>query len=1356
MGINEQQDIVLNGATGGSYKLSVSVDGSTYTTAAISATANDATIQAALQALPIAGATYSVVGQRITFTGSLAERNVSTVYLDNTALTGGTGGARVAVVQDGDATPAEDLDLNIASVSSIANGNQGVYLQSTRSLGLGSVAIQGDLNVDVTAGALTLTGNTSARKVTLTVDQSSLTMQDGTTVSATGSTWVQALRDITFSQLQVSGADLDVWSEQGALIDGTVLETPNITVSGGTVQRLRGTAIGTRFEGGALDVSAMNFNSVRADSGGAFLQITGASGQAVTIESLSTAAAGADATVAVASGGLRVNTAQVNDELTLSAGGQGVTQGLLIGNTSAGGHVRLTSTLGNLGQISGTALLADGTGKTTTLVAGGDVVLTQAGNDVAILQITAANADVVDRDGLTLGSSTLGNQLNLTTHGDVAVLDRTTVQSGGDMVLLLNSGNYSATGTSTLQSGRDLSVTATQGAVSSIGAGTMRATRDLSLVTRSGVTLDGTSVVVSGRDMLAQSSIGNVTLTGASQLTSGGATRLATTTGDVALSGTTAVSAVQDLRMTTSTGVITVRGQTTASSRDGELALETQTGQITLQGESVMQGDSVVMAVTTRGSVTLSDTTRVNADSTDLTVTLNQGNFIASGTSDLTAQRALQVTTQTGDIRLSGSSTLRSVAATLTLGVNAGNVSFSQASTLRSGTDTRVSVQTGQLSASGATNLNAGQDVVLSVTTGDVTLRNATTVVAGRDIGMSQNRGNVSASGLTSLSAGRDLSMNQTTGNMSFANTSTLSAGRDLKQTVTTGNVSLSDSTTVGAGQDWSLQVGAGNVTVSGLTAIQAGRDASLGIGTGSLGASGTTTLVAGQDATLSVTTGNVSFANTSTLSAGRDLKQTVTTGNVLYTDNSTFSAGRDMAVDITTGNATLRNTTQWTAGDNLRMSVGRGDVLFFDDSLLRALRGNTDVAVQNGTVTLSNNSHLDAKVQNQIAVQTGEVLLNDNAQLTADDTVAVRVGAKGATSGGLVMEDAETLIQAGRTVTIDTAGDVRIDLIRSGGTVNITSREGAILDNTVAETDLIFGTTLNMSAVLGIGEPWTDNLNVNVREISAYNSARDGINIQNRTAFKVGQQGISNVGKGGVPDISITSGGNIDFAAYGYFDSNGAPGLISNLRGNYRLYVISNMSSAELEEQFGNSTPQLVSAVNTKQPDIFGPQNRPQSLVRGETENALPVTALQRLLEIEQAVEVKPIQVIRSINFGNDNPAASRVLESFVNTNVADPLANSGAARSVLMKTLESVKQVTESNSSTNDGRSSSSPDADQELRSDTTQPDAGSSTVNILSSALRAPVQRVIELSDDSLIEPMVAFKLPLTEVIGSRDDS
>ena len=246
-------------------------------------------------------------------------------------------------------------------------------------------------------------------------------------------------------------------------------------------------------------------------------------------------------------------------------------------------------------------------------------------------------------------------------------------------------------------------------------------------------------------------------------------------------------------------------------------------------------------------------------------------------------------------------------------------------------------------------------------------------------------------------------------------------------------------------------------------------------------------------------------------------------------------------------------------------MEVGTGQVMFFDQSLLRALLGNLSVSVQAGSIQAAQDTHLDAKVQTLVQTQAGEINLLDNATLSADDTVTVRITAKGAASGGLTMEDAETLIQAGQRVEIDTYSDVKMDLIRSGNQVAITSHQGAILDNTAAETDLIFGTTLSMSAFSGIGQPWTNNLNLNVSEINAFNSYSNGINIQNRPGFKVGDQGIANIGRVGVSDVAVTSGGGIDYLSQNYRGGLGAPGVLST-QANYRMYVIANMTPSALD----------------------------------------------------------------------------------------------------------------------------------------------------------------------------------------------
>jgi hypothetical protein len=577
------------------------------------------------------------------------------------------------------------------------------------------------------------------------------------------------------------------------------------------------------------------------------------------------------------------------------------------------------------------------------------------------------------------------------------------------------------------------------------------------------------------------------------------------------------------------------------------------------------------------------------------------------------------------------------------------------------------------------------------------------------------------------VTAGRDLSLTEGTGAVTFNGTTTANAGRDLSLAVTTGDVSFTGTSTLGAGRNIQLDVVQGDVTLLGQSALTSGQDTRLSIQTGNLGASGTTSVQAGQDVALTVGTGDVAFNNTTSL-----------------------TAGRNVSMAITTGDATFHQLTTVTAGQDVRLNVDSGDVMFFDDSLFRALRGNLAVTVQAGNIDLTQNSHLDAKVQTLLETQAGEIHLSDAAQVTSDDTVTLHVAAKGNASGGLIMDDADTLIQAGRVVDIETLGDVRIDLIRSGDVVNITTHRGAILDNTAAETDLIFGSTLSMSAFNGIGQPWTNNLNLNVREINAFNSNADGINIQNRTGFKVGVHGIANIGTSGVSDVSVTSTGAIDFTLSNYNGLHDVAGYIGN-RPGLLMYVISNMGPQDFEAQFGNKTPQLLSGLITRTSEATVPVTTPVSLIRPDSEIDTSALALQRLVDLDPTVlAVKPVRVVRDLTMTTDAAARSRILETF--TTVNDPLANSGSARSVLMKALEAASQPQQSPSTQPgqeaEGRDGARPDS---------QPVADNSSGTIDRAELRASMRRVLELSDDSLDAPLVSVTTPVaTQALAPADDS
>ncbi|MFM8546826.1 MAG: beta strand repeat-containing protein, partial [Betaproteobacteria bacterium] len=160
--VDERQSVDLGGATGGTFNLSLNVDGVIRTTSAIAVNtgssdtvaARDARIGQALLALGFSGATYSVSNGEVTFGGSLAKRDLPTMLLDGAALTGTTSTVQILVGQEG-GVPG-DINLNIGRLTRVDGGAQGVYLQSERTIEVGALNISGDLGVELTSGDLTI------------------------------------------------------------------------------------------------------------------------------------------------------------------------------------------------------------------------------------------------------------------------------------------------------------------------------------------------------------------------------------------------------------------------------------------------------------------------------------------------------------------------------------------------------------------------------------------------------------------------------------------------------------------------------------------------------------------------------------------------------------------------------------------------------------------------------------------------------------------------------------------------------------------------------------------------------------------------------------------------------------------------------------------------------------------------------------------------------------------------------------------------------------------------------------------------------------------------------------------------
>jgi hypothetical protein len=942
--VDERQVIDLGGATGGSFKLSLNVDGVIRTTADIAANtgvsdnraALDARVAQALDALGFAGAIYSVSNGEITFGGSLQQRDLPTLLLDASALTGTTATAQIVVSQEG-GVPG-DINLNIARLNSLNGGALGVYLQSERSLEVGTLSITGDLAIEVTTGDLLLTASQSARDIRYSAVSGRLTMNDGVVATAAGSADLYAYRDLRLSRLVVAGtaADARVVSELGALIDnsaGEGLGQENIVVQTGTLTQLKGQSVGSRFVGGELDVNAQQIGTVQASSGGAFVQITGAQGGQARITELVANAVGADVGLSVTQGGLRVDSAQAADQLSIQVEGSAdSTQGqLTLGQISAGGELTLSNRLGGIVQSNASSVVrAESATAVTRLSAGGDIDLSGSLNDFATLRIdAAANAQVRDRNDLNLGAVTVSGDLSLRAGSAVTALQGQSVTAGRHASVQLDSGTLTLAGGNTVraQTG-DLSIGLASGSLSGLGSSTLAAGRDVLVQAQGQVGLGGATQVTAGRSV-------EVSLSGG--LNTSGTTQLSAQTGRIAINSTSSgsLSFAGNTSLLAATGVdigltqgswTTAAGSTTAvRAIDGALTAELDNGSVTWRGNTSLEADSIsVRASGALASLSAQNSTSLSTDRGDLLIALERGSLSLQGSSSLSAARHLSLQIAgPGPMSLSGASTLSAgsaqLAGDLSLSVAVGDLSLSNASTLRASQDLRLSLAQGSWRTSGATTLNAGRDAELNLPQGSATLTQRTVIDAGGSASLRAERG-ISASGLTDLLAGTNLHLTAQQG-LSLNNTSVLRASAgDIGVTLGTGDLRIADDSLWQAGRDLSVSIATGDLLALNQTTWSAGRDVQVQIGSGQISAQNRTTWTAGQDVQLAITTGSLQTQQSTEVSAGQDIGVRLGAGSIGLNDTSLWTAGRDQSWQT-------RDAGQFTMSDSQTALVAGRDL---------------------------------------------------------------------------------------------------------------------------------------------------------------------------------------------------------------------------------------------------------------------------------------------------------------------------------------------------------------------------------------------------------------------------------------------
>jgi autotransporter-associated beta strand protein len=383
-----------------------------------------------------------------------------------------------------------------------------------------------------------------------------------------------------------SGGNITLFDSAGDLILGATTATGSLTVES---------------SGGAIDqeLPYVSGNAIRVSGAAAFTARNGSSSAAITLENPFNEFGGS-----VSLDGAAIAIADADS--------------LVLGPVISTGLLRVTSH-GSISQSDGWVV-----GGVADLNAGnGAVTLSDADNDFgsAVRVVTSGDVTLNDRNGLVLGTSTIGGNFNVTAagtlsqSGPLSVVGTTGVSASGQAVTLSNAANsfggavtVSGGATSLRASGALTAVLTTTGSTSVNAGGNLNVSGSVSgagsdLTTQSsgsGTTSFG--VLSVGRNLTA-SSAGSMGQSG--PLSVGGASSLSSTGGDVTLNnaGNSFVGLVassgRDITLFDSAGDL-VLGATTAT---GSFTVKTIGGDVSQStpyssGQRiVVSGDSSIVAL---------------------------------------------------------------------------------------------------------------------------------------------------------------------------------------------------------------------------------------------------------------------------------------------------------------------------------------------------------------------------------------------------------------------------------------------------------------------------------------------------------------------------------------------------------------------------------------------------------------------------------------------------------------------------------------------------------------------------------------------------------------------------------------
>jgi hypothetical protein len=287
--------------------------------------------------------------------------------------------------------------------------------------------------------------------------------------------------------------------------------------------------------------------------------------------------------------------------------------------------------------------------------------------------------------------------------------------------------------------------------------------------------------------------------------------------------------------------------------------------------------------------------------------------------------------------------------------------------------------------------------------------------------------------------------------------------------------------------------------------------------------------------ATLSLTndsaTGNITLNST----APTSVTTTVTTLTPRTSGNITLSSD----VNSLIFNAPLTTTTT----GNISVKTGLLTVANTASAATNgALTISQAVSTASGSITLE--AYSDLTLSNTVLTNSSSALsfkstagkILQNFDITSSTGSAITLTA----GDNIEMLDTKTIFTTG-TITLTAGKDVKLSILNSTTTVNVTATNGAILDNLTAETPNILGTTTSVTLIAktGIGAAGNADINTAIANLAATNGATGSIFINETDALSIFGNGVKQ--DGGTGSIVITNASDSAITVDGELNNTGS-----------------------------------------------------------------------------------------------------------------------------------------------------------------------------------------------------------------------